>query len=87
MPGGGPGASSAGSAWRAALTDREIEVAEAVAAGLSNQQIADALFMSLSTAKTNVSRILAKLGLENRVQVALLVNGLLAAPVDLGDGK
>ena len=50
------------------------------AAGLSNQQIADSLYMSLSTAKTNVSRILTKLGLDNRVQVALLVNGLLRPP-------
>ena len=70
--------------WRAPLTAREQEVAEAVAAGMSNQQIADALFMSLSTAKTNVSRILTKLGLDNRVQMALLVNGIIEGSEDLG---
>lgn len=81
VPGGSAGAEAGGGdAWRAALTEREQEVAEAVAAGLSNQQIADSLYMSLSTAKTNVSRILTKLGLDNRVQVALLVNGLLRPP-------
>lgn len=69
--------------WREPLTEREQEVAEAVAAGMSNQQIADALFMSLSTAKTNVSRILTKLGLENRVQMALLVNGIIQGPEDV----
>lgn len=62
--------------WAASLTDRETEVALAVADGNSNQEIADALFMSLSTVKTNVARILAKLGLTNRVQVALLVHGI-----------
>ena len=62
--------------WAAALTEREKEVALAVADGRSNQEIADLLFMSLSTVKTNVSRILAKLGLANRVQVALLVHGI-----------
>lgn len=75
--GGRPRASHA---WAAALTDREREVAEAVGQGLSNQHIADQLFMSLSTVKSNVSRILAKLALDNRVQLALVVHGLLAEP-------
>ncbi len=64
------------SEWRGALTPREVEIAEAVAAGLSNQQIAVQLTMSLSTVKTNVSRILTKLGLVNRVQIALVVHGV-----------
>lgn len=63
--------------WARGLTAREREVAEAVGAGLANQQIADQLYMSLSTVKSNVSRILAKLLLSNRVQLALLVHGLL----------
>lgn len=47
--------------------------------GLANAQIAADLFMSVPTVKTHVSRILAKLSLDNRVQIALLVHdaGLL----------
>jgi DNA-binding NarL/FixJ family response regulator len=54
------------------LNDREREVAVAVGRGLSNADIAAGLFMSVATVKTHVSRILAKLGLNNRVQIALL---------------
>jgi len=70
----------------AALNDREREVAVAVGRGLSNAEIAAQLFMSVATVKTHVSRILAKLDLNNRVQVALLVYdaGLLEEP---GEGK
>lgn len=68
------------SAWESLLTEREVHVARAVAQGKSNQQIANELFMTVSTAKTNVSRILMKLGLENRVQVALAVNGIIDGP-------
>ncbi|MFD3590535.1 response regulator [Streptomyces sp. NPDC058683] len=56
----------------AALNDREREVAVAVGRGLANADIATGLFMSVATVKTHVSRILAKLGLNNRVQIALL---------------
>ncbi|GAB2715365.1 response regulator [Streptomyces bullii] len=56
----------------ATLNDREREVAVAVGRGLSNAEIATALFMSVATVKTHVSRILAKLDLNNRVQIALL---------------
>lgn len=62
--------------WRGLLTSREREVALAVAAGHTNQQIADSLYMSLSTVKTNVSRIMDKLQLSNRVQIELLVHGI-----------
>ncbi|MGP9503535.1 response regulator [Specibacter sp. AOP5-B1-6] len=54
------------------LTAREAEVLDAVAQGMSNDGIARELFLSEATVKTHVSRILAKLGLENRVQAALL---------------
>lgn len=54
------------------LNDREREVAVAVGRGLSNAEIAATLFMSVATVKTHVSRILAKLDLNNRVQIALL---------------
>ncbi|WP_269939787.1 response regulator [Arthrobacter sp. HY1533] len=54
------------------LTARESEVLDAVAQGMSNDGIARRLFLSEGTVKTHVSRILAKLELENRVQAALL---------------
>jgi DNA-binding NarL/FixJ family response regulator len=56
----------------AALNDREREVAVAVGRGLANAAVAAELYMSVATVKTHVSRILAKLGLDNRVQIALL---------------
>ncbi|MEV6394370.1 response regulator transcription factor [Streptomyces sp. NPDC051907] len=61
------------------LAEREREVAVAVGRGRSNAEIASTLYMSVPTVKTHVSRILAKLGLNNRVQIALLVHdaGLL----------
>lgn len=71
---GSPGARrSTASADFAALTDREREVALEVGEGRSNAEIATRLHMSEATAKAHVSRLLAKLGADNRVQVALLV--------------
>ncbi|MER6099711.1 response regulator transcription factor [Streptomyces sp. NPDC001728] len=63
----------------AELAEREREVAVAVGRGLANAEIAAELYMSVPTVKTHVSRVLAKLGLNNRVQIALLVHdaGLL----------
>lgn len=58
----------------AQLTEREREVAEALAGGGSNAQIAAQLFMSTATVKSYVSRLLDRLGCDNRVQVALLVH-------------
>ena len=58
----------------AALTEREREVAAAVSGGASNAEIAKALHMSVATVKAHVSSTLAKLGLNNRVQLALLAN-------------
>jgi DNA-binding NarL/FixJ family response regulator len=58
----------------AALTDREREVVGAVAEGLSNAEIGRRLGATEGTVKTHVSRILAKLGLANRVQAAILVH-------------
>jgi DNA-binding NarL/FixJ family response regulator len=55
------------------LTDREREVATEVAQGRSNADIATSLYMSEATVKAHVSRVLAKLGVSNRVQVAILV--------------
>jgi DNA-binding NarL/FixJ family response regulator len=56
------------------LTDREREVALAVGRGRTNAEISAELFMSVATVKAYVSRLLAKLDLNNRVQVALLVH-------------
>jgi DNA-binding NarL/FixJ family response regulator len=57
----------------ASLTPREQEVATAVGQGQSNSEIAGHLHMSLATAKAHVSRLLTKLDVDNRVQIALLV--------------
>ncbi|MFF2622356.1 response regulator [Oerskovia jenensis] len=57
----------------ATLTEREAEVAAAVARGLSNAGIAAELFMSIGTVKSHVGHLFDKLGVENRVQIALLV--------------
>ncbi|MFF0306164.1 response regulator [Streptosporangium sp. NPDC004379] len=55
-----------------ALTDREREVVRLVARGLSNEQIADRLVISPLTAKTHITRSLAKLGVRDRVQLVIL---------------
>ena len=54
------------------LTERELEVFGAVARGLSNQELADELFMSHATAKTHVSRLLAKLQARDRAQLVMI---------------
>ena len=56
------------------LSQREREVAVAVGQGRTNAEIAAELFMSVATVKAYVSRLLVKLDLNNRVQVALLVH-------------
>jgi DNA-binding NarL/FixJ family response regulator len=56
------------------LTEREREVALAIAEGKSNAEIGRELFMSVATVKAHVSRVLEKLELNNRVQIALLAH-------------
>jgi DNA-binding NarL/FixJ family response regulator len=65
------------------LTPRELDVVELVAAGKANKEIADLLSISERTARSHVSSILSKLGLESRTQLALWAvhNGLV------GDGN
>jgi DNA-binding NarL/FixJ family response regulator len=55
------------------LTPREFEVADLVAQGLTNRQIAARLFLSERTAQNHVQHILDKLGLPNRSQIAVWV--------------
>jgi DNA-binding NarL/FixJ family response regulator len=62
---------SARGAPQSVLSDREREVVALVAQGLSNQEIADSLFISERTARTHVSHTISKLGLSSRIQVAL----------------
>lgn len=54
------------------LTERELEVLGLVASGLSNQEIAERLFISPHTAKTHVNRIMAKLQAHDRAQLVIL---------------
>ncbi|MYR13641.1 DNA-binding response regulator, partial [Streptomyces sp. SID724] len=67
---------------------RERDVAVAVGRGASNAEIAGSLYLSVATVKAHVSRILAKLELNNRVQIALLVHdaGLLDTDGEDGGG-
>jgi DNA-binding NarL/FixJ family response regulator len=56
------------------LTEREVEVLAAVGRGASNAEIGAELFMSEATVKAYVSRLLTKLAVNNRVQLAILAH-------------
>lgn len=58
----------------AELTDRERDVFHAIAQGLSNSEIAAGFFLSESTVKTHVGRVLAKLGARDRVHIVILAH-------------
>jgi DNA-binding NarL/FixJ family response regulator len=83
---GGTGPGSAARTPRSVdeLTAREAEVLRLVAAGWTNQQIADALFITRKTASVHVSNIMGKLGAANRGEAAALARRLgLAADAPL----
>jgi DNA-binding NarL/FixJ family response regulator len=63
------------------LTEREREVLLLIAQGLSNLELADSLHISMPTAKTHVSRILATLVARDRAQLVMIAyeSGLVAA--------
>jgi len=69
-----PDRSRAAKARLALLTEREHEVAVAVGAGLSNADIAVRLFMSVPTVKAHIGHLFTKLGVSNRVQLAICVH-------------
>lgn len=62
-----------------ALSDKEREVLRLMAAGLSNQEIASAMYKSLGTVKNQVSTVLAKMGVRDRTRAVLkaIENGLI----------
>jgi len=73
-PNGDAGKAEAAAARLAGLSERERDVAVAVGHGRSNAEIAGELYMSVATVKAHVSRILVKLDLANRVQIAICVH-------------
>jgi DNA-binding NarL/FixJ family response regulator len=79
LPSGPP---SGGDEAVAALTRRELEILSAIAAGLTNTEIGENLFVAESTVKTHVGRILMKLGLRDRVHAVIFAyeHGLTGHP-------
>ena len=64
------------------ITDREREVLRLVGLGMSNAEIAAALYITAGTAKTHVARLLAKLDARDRVQLVITAyeSGLISTP-------
>ena len=75
----GPAPGAAAGTAAARLTERELGVVRLVAQGMSNTEIAARLYLSEATVKSHIARILAKLGLRDRVQVAVFAyeNGIV----------
>jgi DNA-binding CsgD family transcriptional regulator len=58
-----------------ALSDREVEVTELLAKGMSNQTISEVLHISINTVKTHIKNIYGKLGISNRLQLMNILSG------------
>ncbi|MFD6991929.1 response regulator [Streptomyces sp. NPDC059943] len=78
-----PGPARRDSAGLAGVTDRERDVLELVARGLTNTEIAQRLFVGLSTVKTHVSHLLTKFGARDRAQLVIVAyeTGLVTAGI------
>ncbi|NEB80045.1 response regulator transcription factor [Streptomyces sp. SID14478] len=74
--GAAPADSAAADGAIAELTERERDILALVGEGLTNRQIGLRLFLSEKTVKNNISRLLAKLGVERRIQAAVLASRL-----------
>ena len=61
------------------LSEKEINIIEAIAKGFTNKEISEALFLSEGTIKNNITSILAKLELRDRTQIAIFAfkNGIV----------
>src|SRR5262249_49215585 len=71
-PGGGPFTANAQRMDELGITPRELEILGLIAAGLSNREIAERLFVSENTVKTHSSRVFDKLGARRRTQAVQL---------------
>ena len=72
VPATGPFLRNQARAVELGLTPRELEILEAIAAGLSNREIGDKLFVSENTVKTHSRRLFDKLGAKRRTQAVQL---------------
>ncbi len=77
---GGPFVRDDAAVTKLGISKREFEVLELIAAGLSNQDIADRLFVSTSTVKTHVSNVLAKLDASRRTEAIARAKELRIIP-------
>lgn len=68
---------SASSGWASGLTEREVDVARAVAAGASNKEVASQLDITERTVKAHLGSIFDKLKLRDRLHLTLLANGIV----------
>lgn len=62
--------------WSTVLSEREVQVARLVAGGASNREVADQLSITERTVKAHMSAIFEKLGLRDRLQLSLRINGV-----------